>query len=214
MTETAPNEPAFIRVANEIRNSILCGRILSGAALIEAELIDVYNVSRNTLRESLQLLRQQGLLSQERNKSVRVKRLSAAELKDIFIVRRVFELSALRGRQSVPADWLQRLGDLTREGTGAIERADWQVGATTSLRFHQEIVALHGSPIFDQMFSLLVTQLRLVFVTGAQERAFQEPWLMRETEIHGLLAEGRYETAADRLEIYLADAEAMLMTLM
>ncbi|WP_236183552.1 GntR family transcriptional regulator [Pseudomonas protegens] len=213
MIENTSNIPAFVRVANEIRNEILCGRILSGASLIEAELIDVYGVSRNTLRESLQLLRQQGLLSQERNKSVRVKRLSAAELKDIFVVRRAVELTALRGRKEVPADWLLRLGDVTRESEQAVARLDWPAAATTSLRFHQEIVALHQSPIFDQMFSLLVTQLRLVFVTGAQERTFQDPWLKRETEIHALLSAGQCDLAAERLEAYLTDAEAMLMKL-
>lgn len=213
-TEPAAHDPAFIRAANAIRNDILRGQLLSGASLIETELIEVYGVSRNTLREALQLLRQQGLLSQERNKSVRVKRLSIAELRDIFVVRHVVELGALRGRAAVPADKLLRLSEVTRDGADAVERSDWQAAATTSLRFHQEIVALHGSPILDQMFSLLVTQLRLVFVTGAKERAFQEPWLKREAEVHHLLAAGRCDQAATCLESYLIDAEAMLMTLM
>lgn len=212
-TEQDTHDPAFVRVANAIRADILRGQLLSGTSLIEAELIEVYGVSRNTLREALQLLRQQGLLSHERNKSVRVKRLAIAELKDIFVVRRVVELGALRGRADVSADWLARLSEVVRTGADAIERSDWQAAATASLRFHQEIVALHGSPILDQMFSLLVTQLRLVFVTGAKERAFQEPWLKREAEIHRLLAAGRCDQAADCLESYLTEAETMLMTL-
>ncbi|WP_036580903.1 GntR family transcriptional regulator, partial [Brucella anthropi] len=105
-------DPAFIRVANAIRDDILKGRLLSGTSLIEAELINVYDVSRNTLREAMQLLRQQGLVSQEPNKSVRVKRLTETDIRDIFVVRRVVELGALRGRNSVPADWLERLNEV------------------------------------------------------------------------------------------------------
>lgn len=208
--ETRSKEAAFIRTANAIRDDILRGELLSGASLIESELIGIYGVSRNTLREALKLLRQQGLVSQEPNKSVRVKRLSIEELRDIFVVRRVVELGALRGRASVPGPWLDRLGEVIQREAIAIEQSDWRGAGTESLRFHQEIVALHESPIFDRMFALLVAQLRLVFVSGKHEQAFQEPWLRREAEMHRLLAEGRCEEAARQLESYLFDSEKML----
>ena len=212
-TENGPRDPAFIRVANAITDDILGGRLLSGTSLIEAELISVYDVSRNTLREALQLLRQQGLVSQEPNKSVRVKRLSVAEVRDIFIVRRVVELSALRGRTGMPEGWLARLGRVIRGEGEAIGQSDEPGIPRRSLRFHQEIVALHGSPIFDRMFSLLVTQLRLGFVTGKNEQAFHEPWLTREALMYRLIEKGAWDEAADELESYLDDSEAVLTRL-
>jgi DNA-binding GntR family transcriptional regulator len=213
MTETLAKEAAFVRIANLIREDILRGELLSGTSLIEAELTVSYGVSRNTLREALQLLRQQGLVSQEPNKSVRVKRISLVELKDIFVVRRVVEINALRHRSSVSLTHLDRLNAVIKREAHAIEHADWRAAGTESLRFHQEIVALHGSEILDQMFALLVTQLRLVFVSGKNERAFQEPWLVREAEIHRLLTENRCEEASAALEAYLNDSEKMLTEL-
>jgi len=203
-------DAVFVRVAESIREDILSGELLSGTSLIETDLARTYGVSRNTIREALQLLRHQGLVSQEPNKSVRVKRLTVAELKDIFIVRRVVELSALRGRSSVPKEWLARLNGIIQNEAEAISLSDWRQAGTQSLKFHQEIVALHGSARFDQMFELLVTQLRLVFVSGKGERAFQEPWLAREAEIYNLLQTGDCEQAAERLEDYLIESEQML----
>lgn len=213
MTAVIAKEPAFVRIANLIREDILRGELLSGTSLIEAELTVSYGVSRNTLREALQLLRQQGLVAQEPNKSVRVKRLSLTELKDIFVVRRVVEIDALRRCSGVSLTQLDRLDAVIKREADAIERADWRTAGTESLRFHQGIVALHGSDILDQMFALLVTQLRLVFVSGKNERSFQEPWLIREAEIHRLLAEGRRQDAAVALENYLNDSEKMLTEL-
>ncbi len=213
LAASASREPAFIRTAAAIRDDILGGRLLSGTSLIEADLICVYGVSRNTLREALQLLRQQGLVSQEPNKSVRVKRLGLAELRDVFVVRRLVEPSAMRGRTSVSQEWIDRLGDVIRSEGEAIAIADWPGVARQSLRFHQEIVSLHGSPILDRMFSLLITQLRLVFISGKDAQAFHEPWLTREAEMYRLIQLGDWETAADQLEHYLADSEAVLTTL-
>ncbi|WP_036580898.1 FCD domain-containing protein, partial [Brucella anthropi] len=105
-----------------------------------------------------------------------------------------------------------RLNEVIRNESEATARADWTAVARQSLLFHQEIVSLHGSPIFDQMFSLLVTQLRLVFVTG-NEQAFHEPWLKREAEICRLIAAGDCEAASGQLENYLADSEKMLTAL-
>lgn len=210
---SAPRDPAFIRIAAAIKEDILEGRLLSGTSLIEADLVDVYGVSRNTLREALQLLRQQGLVSQEPSKSVRVKRLSLAEVRDVFIVRHLLEPGALRGRTTAPDGWLHRLGDVIHAEGEAIAAADWPGVARQSLRFHQEIVSLHGSAILDRMFSLIAAQLSLVFIAGKGAQAFHEPWLAREAEMYRLLQQGEWDAAADRLELYLTDSEAVLSTL-
>ena len=102
-------EPAFLRVANAMQNDILTGRLSSGASLIEAELTAIHGVSRNTLREAMHLLHQQGLVSHEPNRSVRVKKLTRADIRDIFVVRRVVETGALRNRTTVSAIQLEGL---------------------------------------------------------------------------------------------------------
>jgi DNA-binding GntR family transcriptional regulator len=210
MTINSSKEAAFIRIAKVIRDDILRGHLLSGMSLIEIELSVKYGASRNTLREALQLLRQQGLVSQEPNKSVRVRRLTVAELKDIFVVRRTVEISALRSAKTLSPEQLTRFSDVVQRASEAKSRSDWQSAGTESLRFHQELVTLHGSDIFNSMFEILVSQLRLVFAAGNNEQAFQEPWLERDAAIFQMLSDGEFAKAADELENYLNDSELLL----
>lgn len=210
MTANNSAEAAFIRVANAIRQDILKGSLLSGNSLIEVELSAKYGASRNTLREALQLLRQQGLVTQERNKSVRVKRLTECEVHDIFIVRRVIEIGAIRAIKQLADENITRFQDVIRKEIDARDRSDWQSAGTESLMFHKEIVALHGSQIFNDMFAILASQLRLVFASGHNEQAFQRPWLVKDAEIFTLLKDGAYEQAALYLEEYLTESEQML----
>lgn len=210
MTINSNKEAAFIRIAKVIRDDILRGHLLSGMSLIEIELSVKYGASRNTLREALQLLRQQGLVSQEPNKSVRVRRLSVAEVRDIFIVRRTVELSALRAVTEVSPEALERFKEVIERAAEAKSRSDWQSAGTESLRFHQQIVSLHGSDIFNSMFEILVSQLRLVFAAGNGEQAFQEPWLERDAAIFSMLSKGDFNGAAEELERYLNDSELLL----
>ena len=210
MTINSNKEAAFIRIAKVIRDDILRGHLLSGMSLIEIELSVKYGASRNTLREALQLLRQQGLVSQEPNKSVRVRRLSVAEVRDIFIVRRTVELSALRAVKEVSPEAIDRFKDVIERAAEAKSRSDWQSAGTESLRFHQQIVSLHGSEIFNGMFEILVSQLRLVFAAGNGEQAFQEPWLERDAAIFAMLQQGNFSGAAEELERYLNDSELLL----
>lgn len=213
MTINSNKEAAFIRISKVIRDDILRGHLISGMSLIEIELSVKYGASRNTLREALQLLRQQGLVSQEPNKSVRVRRLSVAEVKDIFIVRRTVEINALRTAKTVSPESIARFQDVIKRAAEAKSRSDWQSAGTESLRFHQEIVSLHGSEIFNSMFEILVSQLRLVFAAGNHEQAFQEPWLERDAAIFEMVSKGDFARAAEELEAYLNDSE-MLLTAM
>lgn len=210
MTINSNKEAAFIRVSKVIRDDILRGHLLSGMSLIEIELSVKYGASRNTLREALQLLRQQGLVSQEPNKSVKVRRLSVNEVKDIFIVRRTVELGALQAVQKVSPEALVRFEEVIARAAQAKANSDWQSAGTESLRFHQEIVSLHGSEIFNHMFEILVSQLRLVFAAGNGEQAFQEPWLERDAAIFALVAKGEFTKAEQDLARYLDDSELLL----
>lgn len=49
------------------------------------------------------------------------------------------------------------------------EREDWRSIATHSLQFHQQIVGLMRSPLFEEFFVQVIAQLRLVFCAAPDE---------------------------------------------
>lgn len=211
MSVNSTAEPAFARVAAQIRETILTGGLVSGMPLVEAELVERHQASRNTVREALRLLREQGLITHEPNKGVKVRRLDAEDLRDIFIVRRTLELGALRSRRSIGDGQLARMLQSIEGAQQACENENWREVGTQSLRFHQAIVSLLGSSRFDALFVSIAAQLRLLFASGADEPAFQQPWVARDALIYRLLEEQRGAEAMDQLEAYLGDSERRLL---
>lgn len=201
------------QIALEIRSDIIGGRLLPGMPLIEKDLVTAYNASRNTIREALHRLGQEGLTRYVRNKGVMVRRLEREEVRDLFVVRRTLELRAIA--QSGPLTDAQsgRMQSAIEATTLAREREDWRAVATHSLVFHQQIVALMGSPLFDEFFAQVIAQLRLVFCAAPDEQRFQSPWLERDREIYGLLAEHNRPAASEAMSLYLDDSEHLSLAL-
>ncbi|POA32655.1 MULTISPECIES: GntR family transcriptional regulator [unclassified Pseudomonas] len=197
----------------ELRADIIGGRLLPGRALVEGDLVIAYNASRNTIREALHRLGQEGLTLYVRNKGVMVRQLGADQLRDLFQVRRTLELQAISASRPLREYQSDHMIDAIEAAQLAREREDWRAVGTHSLRFHQHIVGLLRSPLFDEFFTNVVAQLRLVFSAAPDEPRFQAPWLERDRHIHDLLVEGDKPGAYDALSDYLDDSEQQLLEL-
>jgi DNA-binding GntR family transcriptional regulator len=201
------------QIALELRADIIGGRLLPGMPLIEKDLVNAYNASRNTIREALHRLGQEGLTRYVRNKGVMVRSLEREEVRDLFVVRRTLELQAIA--QSGPLTDAQsgHMQSAIEATTLAREREDWRAVATHSLVFHQQIVGLMGSPLFDEFFAQVIAQLRLVFCAAPDEQRFQSPWLERDHEIYTLLASNQTQAASEAMSLYLDDSERLSLAL-
>jgi len=83
-------------VADQLRSAISEGAITPGTHLGEVDLSSSLQVSRATLREALRQLQQEGLLAQDSRGRVSVRKVSPAEVEDIFEVRLGLESIAVR----------------------------------------------------------------------------------------------------------------------
>ncbi len=90
--------------------------------------------------------------------------------------------------------------------------SEWRSVGTHSLRFHQSIVQMLGCERFNDFFSVLLAQLRLLFCSGAGERDFQLPWIARDRQILALLNQQQSEAACRALIDYLDYSERQLTT--
>lgn len=76
-----------LQIADQLADAITVGELVPGARLRETELATTYAVSRATIRESLRLLEQRGLVSIQPQRGAHVTQLSAKELHDLFAIR-------------------------------------------------------------------------------------------------------------------------------
>ncbi|MDQ7914187.1 GntR family transcriptional regulator [Pseudomonas sp. 102515] len=198
----------------EMREDIIGGRLLPGTALVEGELVKAYNASRNTIREALHQLDREGLATYVRHKGVMVRRLGLAEVRDLFTVRRALELQAILTSRPLREYQSDRMLDALEAAELAQSREDWRALGTHSLHFHQHIVGLLRSPLFDEFFATVAAQMRLLFSLAPDEEHFQRPWISRDRQIHDLLAAGHRQAAAEAMTSYLDDSENRLLDLL
>src|SRR3954469_22699884 len=83
-------------LAASLRERVLSGALLPGKPLPEAELAAQYGVARPTIRAAIQQLTLTGLLVREANRSAYVPRLTPDQVRDLFAVRMLIEIEAIR----------------------------------------------------------------------------------------------------------------------
>jgi DNA-binding GntR family transcriptional regulator len=88
--------PLRRQVLDELRQSIIEGRLPPGARLIERELIAMLGVSRTVIREALRQLESEGLVAIIPNKGPIVRELTLSEARDLYVIRAVLEGLAAR----------------------------------------------------------------------------------------------------------------------
>ena len=92
------------RVFEDVKESIVLGRIAPGSKISEPELARTYGISRGPLREAIGRLEACGLVDRKANVGARVVSLSGTQLVDIYLVREALEGMAARLAAEVMTD--------------------------------------------------------------------------------------------------------------
>ncbi|WP_344844286.1 GntR family transcriptional regulator [Nonomuraea dietziae] len=200
------------RVADILRERIIEGLFVPGERLSEEAIGSALGVSRNTLREAFRLLGHERLLDHKLNRGVFVRVLSAADVADLYRMRRVLEGAAVRRCAEASPEALRLIGETCGGGRTLGLRRQVAGRRYRQQPFsHQALVALNQSPRLDETMRQLLAELRLVFHAMRNPRSLHEPFVERNRLLLGLLEARRAEDAATYLEIYLDDAERLLL---
>jgi DNA-binding GntR family transcriptional regulator len=196
-------------LADALRERIIKGVYRPGERLVEKAIGDSFKVSRNSLREAFRLLSHERLLVHELNRGVFVRKLSVADVTDVYRVRKLVECTAVRSLKGRP-----RVDDMVAAvaaGDVATKEQDWRALGTANMLFHQAVAALSDSPRIDELMRNTLAELRLVFHTMADPRRFHEPYLERNKEILAAIEAGDGARAERLLLKYLEDSEHQIV---
>ena len=83
-------------IVQNLRDSIIVGRLSPGVRVTETELAEAMGVSRNVIREALLILSNDGLIEKERNRYSKVVKYTKKDVEDIFQLRTALETTAVR----------------------------------------------------------------------------------------------------------------------
>ncbi len=148
--------PLRRQVLEELRQSIIAGRLAPGSRLVERELTAMMGVSRTVVREALRQLESEGLISIIPNKGPVVRELTLAEARDLYSIRAVLEgLAARRFVENANDNQLEKLQQALDATAEAYERGDPAVILETKNRFYDVLFEGAGSETLSSMIGTL-----------------------------------------------------------
>lgn len=146
------------QIVQALSDAIIRGELAPGTRVRESALAAQLGVSRNTVREAVLILQQTGLVRHVVNRGAIVRPLEADEVADLYRVREVLELAAVRG--ATPATALTPVKAALDELEAAAASGDVNRTVERDLNFHASLVTLLGSPRLDEYFMTLRRELR------------------------------------------------------
>jgi DNA-binding GntR family transcriptional regulator len=199
------------RVADMLRGYLTEGRIAPGTRMSEEAFAKALSVSRNTLREAFRLLGHEGLLVHELNRGVFVREFTPDDINEIYDIRELVELRAIRGTVHHTEAGLAGLQECLIAAAEAAGVGDWQAVGTNNLEFHRRLCALPGNERINKLVRGILAESRLAFRAMTNVEAMDSPYLSQNQEVCEHLMAGRIEEAAALVTAYLADARSQLL---
>jgi DNA-binding GntR family transcriptional regulator len=195
--------------AAAIRDLLLRGEVAPGTRLRDQTLAASLGVSRNTVREAMQILASEGLVRQNFHHGVTVAELGLDELADAYRVRRLLELAGVHAAAGATNGWLGELRAACRGMAGAADRGDMHDVLIADCRFHEALVAPLGSLRLSRFYRNVQTELRLTRAWYG-ERLAPPVFYRRHADIAEALEEQNYARAEALTAALIDEGEARL----
>ena len=165
----------------EIRRAIISGTLSPGDKLTETQLANNLGVSRPTIREALNALAEEGFVTKEPYRGLRVASLSSADVHDMAHTRNALDMVAI---DAILADETGTKFQKIEESWSQYERdafdPDPIVQHDSHLRLHRAIWEASGNDFLMKLWPVTAAQLTLAF---AEDRR-RHPDPNREYRIH------------------------------
>jgi DNA-binding GntR family transcriptional regulator len=149
------------QVASTLREQLLERRFSPGSRLPDDEIAAAMQVSRNSVREGLQILAAEGLVQRSLHRGAVVTELDANALEDVYQARRIVEIGSLRAGVTAAEGWVPTIMSALRQMEAAADADDLPRLLEADRRFHESIVAGAGSERIGRFYRNLQTEIRL-----------------------------------------------------
>lgn len=197
------------RVAGALREMLFSGELAPGEPLREVTLAESFGVARSTVREALQVLTAEKLLTRLPHRGVTVTELTEHDIGEIFEARTVLESAGVRAGAG-GADLSPATRALSTYATAA--NADDPVVATHAhLEFHTSLVGLLGNARLVAGADVLTADLRLALASVERQRRNARQQVADHRRLLTLMRSGEEAAAVAELERHLVAARASVI---
>lgn len=175
-----------------------------GSRLVESELADRFGVSRTPIREALQRLETQSLLTRD-GRSLIVASLDHAQMAELYAVRQELEgLAARLAAQHAATEEVAVLHDMVEQDRALL--GDPEALARANRRFHHQIHLASHNRYLVQQLDLVYRSMALMARTSLAAAGRGEDAMEEHAAIVDAIAARDGDKAADALKAHLSTA--------
>lgn len=158
-----PSGSTTQRIVESITTAIVERRLMPGTKLAEQKIADIFKVSRTLVRQALNQLSRDKLVTLEPARGARVAEPSVEEARQVFEVRHMLEAAMVKraAAELTSAQIAQLRGHLRDEGA-AVQRTDVSGRTRLLADFHVVMAQMLGNAVLADLLADLVTRSSLI----------------------------------------------------
>lgn len=198
------------RIVESITTAIVERRLMPGTKLAEQKIADIFKVSRTLVRQALNQLSRDKLVTLEPARGARVAEPSIDEARQVFEVRQMLEAAMIRRAATELSDvQLAELRSHLRDEQAAVQRTDVSGRTRLLADFHVVIATMLGNQVLAELLADLVTRSSLIALMY-QSAHSAEHSLAEHVAIVDALSRRDAKAAARLMEEHLHNVERNL----
>jgi DNA-binding GntR family transcriptional regulator len=188
--------PLRERVYQAMQELIISRQLAPGQHLVESELAEMLGVSRQPIREALQLLNSEGWVDLRPGYGAFVHAPTDAEVDELLAVRSVLEGESARlaAKRHAGSEAVERLREIVAKGQAALASDDVDGMVAANAELHRNVTELSGNQVLLDFVAQVDRRVRWYYTPIARQRG-KKSWQEHERLIDAI-DRGEEEKAA------------------
>jgi len=209
-TAARPPVSTTDRIVDSITSAIVERRLMPGTKLVEQQIADVFSVSRTVVRQALNQLSRDRLVTLEPARGAFVAMPSIDEARQVYAVRRLVEVAMARQLAAEITDGqVAELQAHLRHERDAVTRADVPGRTRLLADFHVVLARLLGNEVLAELIADLLSRSQLIALMYQSAHSAEHSQAEHE-QIVDALARRDARAAARLMEQHIASVERNL----
>ncbi|MDT9001394.1 GntR family transcriptional regulator [Paucibacter sp. APW11] len=210
MSSLSPPESSTERIAASITEAIVERRLMPGTKLAEQKLAEIYGVSRTLVRQALNQLSRDRLVTLTPARGAYVAEPSVEEARQVFAVRQMLETQMLVSlSKSISAAQIKQLRAHLKLERAAIARTDVSGRTRLLADFHVLLARMQGNEVLAQLLTELLSRCSLIALMYQSSHSAAESQAEHEAIVDALEA-GDSRGLVKLMQAHLGNVEANL----
>lgn len=202
------NVPISSNLYSQLQRDILTGKLKNGQKLTEQVICEEYNVSRTPVREALRQLESEGLVENILNRGSFVVGLSKQDFEDMFELRKIYEIQAVKWAiERITEEEMDALDETFEFMEFYTLRNDIDKMLTINEGFHQIIYEASHNRMLQQFLSSYQTYLKYLRKEDEYPDDYLATVLEEHRQIFQAFIEKDVEAGAEAMERHIGNSK-------